>query len=104
MFKNRLIYDDIYKARIIVVLSIDRVEDAIPTATTLMDNGINVIELTLRTPVALDALEAIKINLPEMIVGIGTVLKPSQIDEIVDKGASFGVSPGLNPKVVEAAL
>ena len=103
MFKDQAIYSEIHKTGVIAVLVIERVEDAVPTAKALLENGINAIELTLRTQAALGALEKIKTNLPEMIVGVGTVLNPGQIDAIVGKGASFAVAPGLNPKVVGAA-
>ena len=103
MFYDQSIYNEIYKTGVIAVLVIDRTEDAVPTAKALIDNGINAIELTLRTSAALDALQEIKANVPEMIIGVGTVLEPGQIRRIVDNGASFAVAPGLNPAVIEEA-
>ena len=103
MFHDQSMYNKIYKSGVIAVLIIDRIKDAVPTAKALIDNGINAIELTLRTSVALDALQEIKSNVPEMIIGIGTVLRPDQIGKIVDGSASFAVSPGFNRMVVEEA-
>jgi 2-dehydro-3-deoxyphosphogluconate aldolase/(4S)-4-hydroxy-2-oxoglutarate aldolase len=61
------------------------------------------MELTLRTPVAIDALRAIRQEVPEMLAGIGTVLFPEQIPTLVQAGAAFGVAPGTNPRVLAAA-
>lgn len=89
---------------VVAVLVIDRVEDAVPMAEALLAGGVKILELTLRTPAAMGALKAIRAALPEMTVGIGTILNVDQVKESVDAGAAFGVAPGLNPKVVEAAL
>ena len=89
--------------RLIAVLMVDREEDAVPLAQALLDGGIDIIELTLRTPAAIGAMRRIKDEVPGMTVGIGTVLTPGQVDEIVEAGAAFGVSPGLNPRVVAHA-
>ena len=85
---------------VIAVLIIDRVEDAVPVAKALMDGGIEVMELTLRTPAAIESLVRIQEHVPEMVAGIGTVLTPQQVDDSVKAGAAFGVAPGLNPDVV----
>jgi 2-dehydro-3-deoxyphosphogluconate aldolase/(4S)-4-hydroxy-2-oxoglutarate aldolase len=61
------------------------------------------MELTLRTPVALDAARLIRQNLPEMMIGIGTILTAEQADQSKDAGADFGVSPGVNPEVMRHA-
>ena len=68
-----------------------------------MDGGIDVMELTLRTPVALDALRAIRAEVPGMVSAVGTVLTPEQAGEAAIAGAAFGVAPGLSPRVVRAA-
>ena len=93
----------IEKCGIIAVLTVNRVEDAVPLARAVLAGGVEVMELTLRTPVAMDALRAIKSAVPEMIAGVGTILTPEQVKEAADAGAAFGVSPGLNPRVVKAA-
>lgn len=102
-FPNALL-ERIGRSRVVAVLVIDQVEHAVPLAEALLDGGIGVMELTLRTPVAVDALRAIRRHLPEMVAGIGTILTPEQVDSVVDAGAAFGVAPGLNPKVVERAI
>jgi len=88
---------------IVAVLVIDREEDAIPLAHALLGGGIGVIELTLRTPAALNALKRIKSEVPEMLVGAGTVLSPKQVRDVSTAGADFAVSPGFNPRVMAAA-
>jgi 2-dehydro-3-deoxyphosphogluconate aldolase/(4S)-4-hydroxy-2-oxoglutarate aldolase len=90
-------------AGVIAVLVIDRLQDAVPLARALVAGGVRVMELTLRTDCALDALRAIREEVPEMTAGAGTVLTPGQVAAVSDAGAAFGVSPGLNPRVVTAA-
>ena len=75
------------------VLVVDRKEDAVPLARALLKGGVGVMELTLRTPAALEALREVKSNVPEMVAGIGTILNPEQVNEVVAAGAAFGVSP-----------
>ena len=61
------------------------------------------MELTLRTPAAIGALQEIRSRLPEMTAGIGTILEKSQVDEVIDAGAAFGVSPAVNTEVMNYA-
>jgi len=68
-----------------------------------VENGIGVMELTLRTPAALDALRAIREGVPEMVAGVGTVLTREQVREAKNAGAAFGVAPGLNRNVLDEA-
>ncbi len=91
------------QTRIIAVVVIDDPEQAVPLANTLLDSGINTIELTLRTPAALEALQRIRSECPEMTAGLGTVLFAEQVQQAVDGGAAFAVAPGLNPTIVQAA-
>ena len=93
----------IYRSGVIAVLVIDDVKAAKSLAYALLEGGVNIMELTLRTPAAMDALAEIKSNIPEMMVGIGTVLTPDQVKQIGKLGAAFGVAPGLNPEVVRTA-
>lgn len=93
----------IEKCGIIAVLVVDHAEDAVPLARALLAGGVDVMELTLRTPAAMDALRAIKQEVPEMVAGVGTILTPEQVQEVTAAGAAFGVAPGLNPRVVKAA-
>lgn len=91
-------------AGVVAVLVLDREEDGPPVAEALMAGGVTAMELTLRTPAAIGALKAIRREVPEMLAGIGTILTPTQVAAVVEAGGAFGVSPGLNPRVVEAAL
>jgi 2-dehydro-3-deoxyphosphogluconate aldolase/(4S)-4-hydroxy-2-oxoglutarate aldolase len=88
---------------VIAVLVIDDASDAVPLAQALIAGGIDCIELTLRTPVALEALRRIRADVPEMLAGVGTILTPQQVNEANDEGAAFGVAPGMNPRVVAEA-
>ena len=88
---------------VLAVLVIDRVEDAVPVAEALLAGGVDAMELTLRTEAALPSLAAISAEVPEMMVGIGTIIDPLQVKQVVDAGGSFGVSPGTNPEVIRAA-
>jgi 2-dehydro-3-deoxyphosphogluconate aldolase/(4S)-4-hydroxy-2-oxoglutarate aldolase len=88
---------------IIAVLVIESWQGAVPLAQALLSGGINVIELTLRTPAALEAIRAISSEVPEMTVGAGTILTPAQLEAVAASGAAFGVSPGFNRRVVKAA-
>ena len=88
---------------IIAVLIIDEVKHAIPLAQALLKGGVDSIELTLRTPAAIDSANAIKKAIPEMTLGFGTVLTVDQVKMVVDVGADFAVSPGCNPKIIAEA-
>lgn len=92
-----------YQTGVVAVLIVERAEDAVPLARALFEGGVDIMELTLRTPVALDALRAIRAQVPEMIAGVGTILSTDQLEQVISAGAAFGVAPGLNPNVVRAA-
>lgn len=92
------------KTGVVAGFSVEQVEHAVPLAKALLAGGIEVIELTFRTPAALDALKAITANVPDMLVGVGTILSPAQVVQVKEAGADFGVSPGMNPRVVQAAI
>ena len=98
------VFSRLNAACVVAVLVIDRAEDAVPVAEALLAGGVTAMELTLRTPAALDALREVKRSVPQMLVGIGTVLRPDQVAQVIDAGGEFGVAPGMNPRVVEAAL
>ena len=78
------------------------VEHAVPVARALVAGGLPVIELTLRTPVALEAVERIAAEVPEILVGAGTIVAPRQAKEAADAGAQFLVSPGSTPSLLAA--
>jgi len=90
-------------AGVMAVIVVDEAPHVIPLAQALIACGIDVMELTLRTPAAVEALRLVKQEVPQMLAGVGTVLSPQQIDEVMDAGADFAVSPGLNPRVVKHA-
>ncbi|HEX2655744.1 MAG TPA: bifunctional 4-hydroxy-2-oxoglutarate aldolase/2-dehydro-3-deoxy-phosphogluconate aldolase [Xanthobacteraceae bacterium] len=90
-------------APVIPVLTIERVAEAVPLARALVAGGLPVIEVTLRTPVALDAVKAVAAEVPQCIVGVGTVTRASDIADAVAAGARFLVSPGT-PSDLAAAL
>jgi 2-dehydro-3-deoxyphosphogluconate aldolase/(4S)-4-hydroxy-2-oxoglutarate aldolase len=83
---------------------IDRAEDAVPVAEALLAGGVTAMELTLRTPAALEGLREINRKVPEMLAGAGTVLTSDQVKQVIDAGGEFAVAPGMNPRIVEAAL
>lgn len=89
---------------VVAVLTIDRAEDAPNLAQALLAGGVSAMELTLRTPAALDALRRIRAEVPSMLAGVGTILTPAQVGEAVEAGAAFGVSPGASPRVLEEAV
>lgn len=88
---------------IVAVLVIDRAEDAVPLGRALLAGGVDAIELTLRTPAALDALREIRKSIPELLAGVGTILSTDQVTQVVKAGAAFGVAPGTNPRILAAA-
>lgn len=97
------IINKIDDAGIIAVLVIDDIAHAIPVGKALLAGGINIIELTLRTPVAFEAAYRIKKELPEIVLGFGTVINKEQAKKATDAGADFAVAPGCNPKIIEEA-
>ncbi|MDG0994122.1 MAG: bifunctional 4-hydroxy-2-oxoglutarate aldolase/2-dehydro-3-deoxy-phosphogluconate aldolase [Akkermansiaceae bacterium] len=89
--------------KVVAGFSVDHIDDAVPLANALLAGGIDVIELTLRTEAGIDATRAISTEVPEILVGVGTILAPEQAVQVKEAGAHFGVSPGLNPRVIKAA-
>ncbi|GAA4686173.1 bifunctional 4-hydroxy-2-oxoglutarate aldolase/2-dehydro-3-deoxy-phosphogluconate aldolase [Nocardioides nanhaiensis] len=86
------------------VVVLERLEHAVPVARALVAGGLPAIELTLRTEVALEALRAIATEVPEILVGAGTILSPAQAQEARDAGARFLVSPGATPALLAGML
>ncbi len=91
------------RTRVVAVLMIDDASDAVPLAQALLDGGVDAIELTLRTDAAMESLRRIVAEVPETLVGAGTVLTPGQVGEVRAAGAAFAVAPGMNPRVVAEA-
>ena len=96
-------FSAIQQKRLVPVVVIDRAEDAPLLAEALLEAGLNIIEITLRTDAAIESIEVILNDFPEMVVGAGTVLDAGVIQRLVDIGVQFGVSPGLNEAVVAEA-
>lgn len=88
---------------LVATLVVDSVESAVPLADALFAGGMDVMELTLRTPAAIGALAEVRKNRPEMLAGVGTVLTVEQVKQVNDAGGDFAVAPGLNENVVAAA-
>ena len=89
-------------APVVPVVVIADASDAVPLARALVAGGLPAIEVTLRTPAALDAIRAIAAEVPEAVVGAGTVITPEQVKETVAAGARFLVSPGWTDVLLEA--
>ncbi len=89
---------------VIPVLTIERLEDALPLASALVRGGLSVLEVTFRTDAAGPAIAAISRELPEAVVGAGTLLRPNDITQALEAGAKFLVSPGLVPELVATGL
>ncbi len=88
---------------IIPVVVIEDIKDAVPLAQSLVEGGIHIIEVTLRSSCALEAIELIAKNVPKMCVGAGTILNPAQLEQAQNRGAEFLISPGLTIKLLEYA-
>jgi 2-dehydro-3-deoxyphosphogluconate aldolase/(4S)-4-hydroxy-2-oxoglutarate aldolase len=88
---------------VIPVIEIDDINHAVPLAKALVAGGIRVLEVTLRTEHGLPAIRAIAEQVPQAIVGVGTLTQPDEFAAARDAGAVFGVSPGLTPSLIQAA-
>ncbi len=88
---------------IIPVVVIENIKDTVPLAQSLAEGGIHIIEVTLRSSCALEAIELIAKNVPKMRVGAGTILNPTQLEQAQNRGAEFLISPGLTIKLLEYA-
>lgn len=92
-------------APVIPVMVVDRLADAVPLAQALYNGGLKVLEITLRTPVALDAIRAMVDALPEdAVIGAGTIITPEDLRKAIDAGSTFLVSPGTTTRLIDAAL
>jgi 2-dehydro-3-deoxyphosphogluconate aldolase/(4S)-4-hydroxy-2-oxoglutarate aldolase len=85
------------------VVAVDSASEAVSLARALAKGGLKAIEITLRTPAALDAIRAVASEVPETICGAGTVLNPKQFEQALDAGAKFVVSPGTTVELLDAA-
>lgn len=87
---------------LVPVLVIENVEDALPIAKALIAGGIKVLEVTLRTAAALEAIKIIAENIPDALIGAGTVTTPEQLKAVTQAGAKFAISPGLTKDLLKA--
>ena len=84
------------------VIAVQKVEEAVPLAKALVAGGLKVLEVTLRTDAAMDAIKAMKSEVPEAIVGAGTVINDSQLKQLAAIDADFAISPGATPTLLKA--
>lgn len=91
------------RSPVLPVVAITRLDDAVPLARALLAGGLPVIEVTLRSAVALDAIRRIAAEMPEIIVGAGTVLSKKDLDAVAAAGAGFAISPGATESLYAAA-
>ncbi len=98
------IVDKIYGIGIVPVIAINDANKAVPLAKALVEGGLPVAEVTFRTDAAEEAIRQIVANVPEMLVGAGTVLTKDQVDRAKNAGCKFMVSPGFNPEITKYAL
>jgi 2-dehydro-3-deoxyphosphogluconate aldolase/(4S)-4-hydroxy-2-oxoglutarate aldolase len=89
---------------IVPVMVINNVEHAVPLAHALVKGGLKVLEITLRTPAALESIRRIRAEVPDAIVGAGTIINIETLNKAIDAGAEFIVSPGTTDKMIDAAL
>lgn len=94
----------IEETKLVPVVKLERVRDAVPLARALCEGGLPVAEVTFRTEAAYESIKAMKNTFPEMIVGAGTVINVEQAKQALDAGSSFIVSPGFSNSVVEFAI
>jgi 2-dehydro-3-deoxyphosphogluconate aldolase/(4S)-4-hydroxy-2-oxoglutarate aldolase len=88
---------------VVPVIVIQKIEQAVPLAQALLAGGVKVLEVTLRSEVAVDAIRHISREVPEAIVGAGTVASPEDLEAVAEAGAVFAISPGLTPTLLDAA-
>jgi len=101
--RQQKLADLVKSATVIPVLTIERLEHAVPLAKALVAGGVRMLEVTLRTPVAIEAAKAMIAEVPEAIVGIGTILNAEDLARARALGAKFGISPGATPELLKAA-
>lgn len=89
---------------VVPVLVINDVEKAVPLAKALMEGGIKVLEVTLRTPAAIDVIKRIADEVPDSLIGAGTVTNAQQLKAVVDAGAKFAISPGMTADLLKAGM
>jgi 2-dehydro-3-deoxyphosphogluconate aldolase/(4S)-4-hydroxy-2-oxoglutarate aldolase len=89
---------------VVPIVELRDADDGVPLARALVEGGLSCVEITLRTPAAVDGIRAIRVAFPEILLGAGTILSVDQLELALEAGADFAVTPGLNPRIVEASL
>lgn len=92
--------EQLAELKIIPVIAIKNADDVVPLGKTLIENKLPCAEITFRTPAAADAIRLLRKTYPDIIIGAGTVLTKDQVDQAIEAGADFIVSPGFNPRIV----
>ncbi|MFX0134546.1 MAG: bifunctional 4-hydroxy-2-oxoglutarate aldolase/2-dehydro-3-deoxy-phosphogluconate aldolase [Candidatus Hodarchaeota archaeon] len=98
------VYKRIKELKLIPVAAINNADDAVPLGKALIEAGLPIIEVTFRTEAAAESIKRLTIELPDILVGAGTVLKVDQVKDAIKTGAKFIVTPGFNPKIVNYCL
>lgn len=96
-----ILLEQLSTLKLIPVIAIKDADDAVALDKTLMDNGMLSAEITFRTPAAAESIRRLREAFPEMIIGAGTVLTTAQVDQAIEAGVNFIVSPELNPRIVQ---
>lgn len=95
--------NELAEFRVLPVITVESVDSTVDLVRSLTDGGMKAVEVTLRTPAALDAIIALREALPELVIGSGTVTRPAELHGAIDAGCRFHVSPGLTPTLLDAA-
>jgi 2-dehydro-3-deoxyphosphogluconate aldolase/(4S)-4-hydroxy-2-oxoglutarate aldolase len=93
-----------FNTRVVPVIALSDAAQAVPLARALLAGGIDVIEITLRHPCALEAIAAVAAEVPEMALGAGTLLQAADVERVLKAGARFGLSPGHTPELLDAVI
>ena len=101
--QNLSLLDIMRTSAVIPVIAIDDIAHAVPLARALVAGGVRTLEVTMRTPVAIEAARAMMAEVPEAVVGIGTILNPADFTRVEKLGVAFGISPGLTPDLLKVA-
>ena len=101
---SRTIKDIMAISPIVPVMVINNVEHAVPLAKALVKGGLKVLEITLRTPAALESIRRIKAEVPDAVVGAGTIINVETLNKAIEAGAEFIVSPGTTNTMIDAAI
>jgi len=98
------VYEKLKELKLIPVAVIDNPDNAVPLGKALVDAGLPIIEVTFRTGNAIESIKKLTVELPDMLIGAGTVLKVDQVKDAIKAGVQFIVTPGFNPKVVDYCI